>query len=98
MQASLQDYVKWSDEADFVGQEGVLYCCDATKQLNEDVGDLEQRILALEVCCMPCHGALPRLLAVWCNEAAGNIFTLKLLHHLTFLDEPAVNEVFMCAT
>lgn len=50
MQASLQDYVKWSEETDFCGQEGVLYRCDATKQLNEEIGDLEQRVLALEVC------------------------------------------------
>lgn len=51
LEAALSDFAKWSDEADFGGHEGVFYTCDATRQLNEQVGDLEQRILALEVRC-----------------------------------------------
>lgn len=49
LQSVFAEYLQWSYEADFGGHEGVFYTCSATQQLNEKVGDLEQRILALEV-------------------------------------------------
>jgi hypothetical protein len=49
LQSAFADYKQWSYEADFDGHEGVFYTCGATKQLNMEVGDLEQRVVALEV-------------------------------------------------
>ena len=50
LQSVFSDYEQWSYEADVDGHEGVFYTCNATQELNEEVGDLEQRIIALEVC------------------------------------------------
>ena len=47
----LADFKQWTYESDFGGHEGTFYTCNATQELNEEIGDLEQRILSLEVRC-----------------------------------------------
>lgn len=54
LQSVFSDYKQWSYEADFDGHEGVFYVCNATRQLNEEIGDLEQRVLAREVRTLYC--------------------------------------------
>lgn len=49
----LSDFEKWSDEADFNGHEGTFYTCNLTRQLNRQVGDLEQRVVSMEVQSLP---------------------------------------------
>ena len=49
LQSVFSDYAQWSYESDFDGHEGMFYSCNATKQLNEEIGDLEQRVISREV-------------------------------------------------
>jgi hypothetical protein len=49
VQSVFSDYKLWSHEADIDGHEGYFYTCNATHELNEEVGDLELRVVELEV-------------------------------------------------
>jgi hypothetical protein len=52
LQNVFSDYRVWSHEADFDGHEGVFYRCQITDDLNERVGNIEQKIEMLEVCTL----------------------------------------------
>jgi hypothetical protein len=69
MQSVFSDYVQWSYESDFDGHEGMFYVCNLTKQLNEEIGDLEQRVIAFEVWSLLLHVEQP------CMQTAPQMFS-----------------------